>query len=380
MAGRPQIRLRPLWQGHLARYAHTKAAGRFGMFHIEDRVFLGFVIAATLAMGWIASPFFGAILWGLVAAIVFMPVNRAIVRVLNGHRNTAAALTLVLLIAIVILPAFVISSLLLDEAISTYESLETQQIDIGATLEAIRGVLPKPLLHLADRFALTDLSQIEERLSTVLSSALRIAAEQAVGITQGAFAFMVGLGIMLYLTYFLLRDGTDIARKISTRMPMQEGKRRALFEKFIAVVRATIKGSIVVAIVQGILGGLAFYFLDIRAPLLWGVVMGMLSLVPAIGTGLVWVPVAVYLLATGDMERGFALLLFGLFVISTIDNILRPILVGKDTQLPDYIVLIATLGGIALLGVNGIIIGPVIAAMFISAWDIFAKDQNQAGA
>jgi|LauGreDrversion4_2_1035121.scaffolds.fasta_scaffold17354_3 predicted PurR-regulated permease PerM len=350
------------------------------MFHIEDRVFLGFVIAATLAMAWIASPFFGAILWGLVAAIVFMPVNRGLVRVLHGHRNTAAGLTLVLLIAVVILPAFVISSLLLDEAISTYESLETQQIDIGATLEAIRGVLPKPLLHLADRFALTDLSQIEERLSTVLSSALRIAAEQALGITQSAFAFMVGLGIMLYLTYFLLRDGTDIARKISTRMPMQEGKRRALFEKFIAVVRATIKGSIVVAIVQGILGGLAFSFLDIRAPLLWGVVMGMLSLVPAIGTGLVWVPVSIYLLATGEMERGFALLLFGLFVISTIDNILRPILVGKDTQLPDYIVLIATLGGIALLGVNGIIIGPVIAAMFISAWEIFAKDQSAAGA
>jgi predicted PurR-regulated permease PerM len=128
------------------------------------------------------------------------------------------------------------------------------------------------------------------------------------------------------------------------------------------------------------LGGLAFYFLDIRAPLLWGVVMGVLSLVPAIGTGLIWAPVAIYLLATGEMERGFALLLFGLFVISTIDNVLRPILVGKDTQLPDYIVLIATLGGIALLGVNGIIIGPVIAAMFISAWEIFAKDQSASGA
>lgn len=346
------------------------------MVRIEDRVFLGFVIAATLAMAWIASPFFGAILWGLVTAIVFMPVNRALVHGLAGHRNLAAALTLIVIIAIVIVPAFVVGSLLIDEAVSTYDSLLRQQIDIGATLETVRSILPKPVLSIIDRYALTDLSQIEERLSTFLTSGVRVAAEKALSITQGAFSFMVSLGIMLYLTYFLLRDGGIIVRKISTRMPLQEGKRRALFDKFITVVRATIKGSIVVAIVQGILGGLAFYLLDIRAPLLWGVVMGLLSLVPAIGTGLVWAPVAIFLLATGEVGRGITLLLLGVFVISMIDNVLRPILVGKDTQMPDYVVLIATLGGLALLGMNGIIIGPVIAAMFIAAWDIYADDKD----
>ena len=201
-------------------------------------------------MAWIASPFFGAILWGLVAAIVFMPVNRALVGTLRGHRNTAAALTLLLIIGIVIVPAFVIGSLLLEEAISTYESLQDQQLDIGATVETVRSNLPAPLLRLVDRYALTDLDQIEQQLSTVLTSGLRMAAEKALGITQSAFAFVIGLGIMLYLTYFLLRDGADIARKVSARMPMQEGKRRALFERFIAVVRATIKGSIVVELTR----------------------------------------------------------------------------------------------------------------------------------
>ena len=348
------------------------------MNQIEDRVFLGFLTAATLAMAWIASPFFGAILWGLVTAIVFMPVNRTLVRGLSGHRNIAAALTLLIVIAIVIVPAFVVGSLLLDEAVSTYDSLLRQQINIGATLESIRAVLPRPVLHMVDRYAVTDLGQLEERLSAVLTGGVRIAAEKALTITQGAFSFVVSLGIMLYLTYFLLRDGGDIARKISARMPMNAGKRRALFDKFITVVRATIKGSIVVAIVQGILGGVAFYMLDIRAPLLWGVVMGLLSLVPAIGTGLVWAPVAIFLLATGETGRGLTLLALGFFVISMIDNVLRPILVGKDTQMPDYVVLIATLGGLALLGMNGIIIGPVIAAMFIAAWDIYADDKDAA--
>ena len=151
-----------------------------------------------------------------------------------------------------------------------------------------------------------------------------------------------------------------------------------MFDKFTTVIRATVKGSIVVAIVQGILGGLTFYLLDIHAPLLWGVVMGLLSLVPAIGTGLIWVPVGIYLLATGDTSRGMTLLFIGFFVISMVDNILRPILVGKDTRMPDYVVLIATLGGISVLGINGFIIGPVIAAMFIAAWDIYAEDKEAA--
>ncbi len=346
------------------------------MVQFQERVFLGFVVVATVAMAWIASPFYGAILWAMTTAIVFAPVNAALTTALNGHRNTAAGLTLLAIIAIVIVPSVVIGSLLVEEAIGTYQALQKQPLDIGATLETLRHALPTPALEAIDRYALTDIDKLEERISAFLTSGLRVAAEQAVNIGQSAFGFVVGLSIMLYLTYFLLRDGRSIAQTVSKRIPMAPHKRRALFEKFITVIRATIKGSIVVAIVQGLVGGLTFYFLDIRAPLLWGVVMGMLSLVPAIGTGLVWVPVAIYLFATGDVTRGVILLLVGFFIISMIDNILRPILVGKDTRMPDYVVLIATLGGIGVMGINGFITGPVIAALFMAAWDIFAEDQD----
>jgi predicted PurR-regulated permease PerM len=350
------------------------------MDQFQQRVFLGFVAVATVAMAWIASPFYGAILWALTAAIVFAPANAALAKALNGHRNTAAGLTLLGIIAMVIVPAGVIGSLLVEEAIGTYQDLQTQPLDIGVTLETLRHVVPEPALAAIDKYALTDIDKLEGRISAFLTSGLRIVAEQAVNIGQSAFSFVVGLSIMLYLTYFLLRDGRTIAQTVSSRIPMAPAKRRALFEKFITVIRATIKGSIVVAIVQGLVGGLTFYFLDIRAPLLWGVVMGMLSLVPAIGTGLVWVPVAIYLLATGDVARGGALLLVGFFIISMVDNILRPILVGKDTRMPDYVVLISTLGGIGVMGINGFITGPVIAAMFMAAWDIFSEDKNLAKA
>lgn len=346
------------------------------MVQFQERVFLGFLAVATIAMAWIASPFYGGILWAIVAAIVFAPVNRSLVATLHGHKNTAAGLTLITIIAIVIVPAFVIGSLLVEEAIGTYQSIEKQQIDLGETLQNLRSSLPPQVLAAVDEYALTDIDKLEERLSTFLTSGLRIAAEQAVNVGQSAFGFAVGLSIMLYLTYFLLRDGREIAAKISRRIPMHPVKRRALFDKFTTVIRATIKGSIVVAIVQGLIGGLTFYFLDIRAPLLWGVVMGLLSLVPAVGTGLIWVPVAIYLFATGDVTRGIILLGVGIFIISMVDNILRPILVGKDTRMPDYVVLIATLGGIAVMGINGFITGPVIAALFMAAWDIYAEDQD----
>ena len=147
------------------------------MIRIEDRVFLGFLIVATLAMMWVASPFSGAILWGLVAAIIFAPVNRALIRLLGGHRNTAAALTLILIVGLVIVPAFFLGSLLIDEAVTTYDTLSTERIDMGATLEAVRAGLPKSLLHLVDQVALSDLDRIEERLSSIITSALRVAAE-----------------------------------------------------------------------------------------------------------------------------------------------------------------------------------------------------------
>jgi predicted PurR-regulated permease PerM len=130
-----------------------------------------------------------------------------------------------------------------------------------------------------------------------------------------------------------------------------------------------------VAIVQGALGGLMFWFLGIQAPVLWGVVMAFLSLVPALGTGLVWAPVAVYFLVTGAVWQGIVLIAYGVLVIGLVDNVLRPVLVGKDTKMPDYVVLITTLGGMAVFGLNGFVIGPLIAAMFIASWDIAAASK-----
>jgi predicted PurR-regulated permease PerM len=343
--------------------------------HFEDRVFLGFVVVASLAMAWIASPFFGAILWALIAAILFAPVKGRIALKMPNRKNSAAALTLLLVIAIVIIPSAILGSLMVDEAVRTYAQIESRQIDFSAVFRDVQQAVPPSVMTMLDRFGFGDFNALQEKLSSVITSGLRIATTQALNIGQSAFSFAMGMGIMLYLTFFLLRDGRQLTRQISEVVPMHAAKKSALFDKFTTVIRATIKGSIVVALVQGVLGGVIFALLDIRAALLWGVVMGFLSLVPAIGTGLIWLPVAIYLLVTGAVWQGVVLLLCGFFIISMVDNVLRPILVGADTRMPDYVVLISTLGGLSVMGINGFIVGPVIAAMFIAAWEIFAESR-----
>jgi len=193
---------------------------------------------------------------------------------------------------------------------------------------------------------------------------------------MNTFDFVIRLGIMLYLLFFLLRDGKALAEAIREAIPLRGEQKAALFTRFADVVRATVKGGILVAMAQGTLGGIAFWFLGIHAALLWAVLMAFLSLIPAIGATLVWLPVAIYFLATGAIWQGIGLILYGVLVIGLVDNLLRPFLVGKGSKLPDYIVLISTLGGIEVFGLNGFVIGPLIAAMFMVSWEIFATSRQ----
>jgi predicted PurR-regulated permease PerM len=346
------------------------------MRQLEDRVFLSFVLLSSIAMAWIAAPFFSAILWALVAAIVFKPVHRGIAALMPKHTTTPALLTLILMIAIVIIPAAFLGSLMIDQAVSTYNSIQSRQIDLAKLLRDIEAGLPHWMRVAFDRIGMEDLQAIQTRLANAATDAIRLGATQAVSFGQGALSAVVQLGIMLYLSYFLIRDADALSRKIGSRVPLRADQRKRLFQKFTTVIRATVKGSFVVALVQGSLGGVIFAALGIPAALLWGVVMGMFSLVPAVGTGIIWLPVALYLLATGAVWKGVTLLVLGFLVISMVDNVLRPILVGKDTRMPDYLVLIATLGGLSVFGMNGIVVGPVIAAMFVAAWDIFADERE----
>lgn len=337
-----------------------------------ERGFLLFLlVSTTLAFAWLVGPFAGAILWGVIAAILFAPLNAALLHCAPRRANLAAASTLLAVIAVAVIPAMLLGAALLSQAAATYGSLQTGEIDFARGFASAEQLLPRVVSGWLADLGLGDFAMVRERISRVIASSLQPLAGRALDVGQGALSFFLSLGVMLYLTFFLLRDGAQIITRIESCLPLPPDQRRLLTKRFVEVVRATIKGSLIVAVLQGLTGGIAFWLLGIGGALLWGVAMGVFSLFPAIGTALIWVPVAAWLLLTGDLWRGSALFLVGFFVVSSVDNVVRPVLVGRDARMPDYVVLIATLGGFELMGFNGFIIGPVIAALFMAVWDIF---------
>lgn len=350
-----------------------------GAANLEDKVFLLLLATVTLAFGWILWPFYGAVFWAAVLAILFAPVNRRLCRSLHQRTTPAALLTLFVILVIVILPSAVIASMLFQEALGVYGRFQSGELNFGRYLERVLEALPPWVSGLLERFELTSLSGLQGKVATGLSKGAQLLAGQALNVGQNTFNFVIGFFLMLYLLFFLLRDGSSLVSRIRGAIPLEDALQRNFFGKFTRVVRATVKGNVVVALVQGFLGGLILWLLDVNAPVLWGVVMAFLSLLPAVGTALVWGPIAVYFLATGSIWQGLVLIAYGVLVIGLVDNLLRPILVGKDTRMPDYVVLISTLGGMAIFGLNGFVIGPLIAAMFIAAWDVVAASKTVDG-
>jgi predicted PurR-regulated permease PerM len=345
---------------------------------LEDRVFLVLIVLVTLAFAWVLWPLSGAVLWGVVIAILFAPLYRRLTTAMRQRRNLAALATVAIILVMVILPLTLLTASLLQEAYGVIRRIQSGEVDFGRYFDQILNALPAWASGLLDRFGLTDLGAVQSSLSDGLMKGSRVLATQALNIGQNTFDFIVSLFVMLYLLFFLLRDGDDLARRIRRAIPLRAEQQQALLHTFTTVIRATVKGNIVVAILQGALGGLIFWLLGIHAPLLWAALMTVLSLLPAVGAALVWGPVAVYFLATGAVWQGVLLAAYGVLVIGLVDNVVRPILVGQDTKMPDYVVLIATLGGIAIFGINGFVIGPVIAALFMATWDIASASRPEA--
>ncbi len=345
---------------------------------IEDGFFLAIVILVTIAFALILEPFFAAVLWGVIAAILFWPVNQKLLKTMPQRKNSASVITLLLIIAIVIIPTILLCIALVQEATLIYGQIQSGKIDFARMFSQFYSSMPDFAKSAMRRMGLTNFDALRQTVSNGISNSFRTIAGQAFQVGQSAFSFIIALGVMLYLTYFLLRDGDVLSKRFANAAPLRPLQREALINRFVVVIRATVKGTIIVAIVQGFIGGVVFWALGIQGALLWGVLMGVFSLLPAIGSAIVWAPVSLYLFATGDIMSGVILIFCGAVVIGMVDNLLRPLLVGRDTRIPDYVVLISTLGGIELFGFNGIVIGPVIAAIFISTWNIFTT-MRQAG-
>lgn len=344
---------------------------------LQQASFLIILAVVSLLMAVIVWPFSQPLLWAGLSAIMFQPLYRRVLRRMRGRRNPAAGVTLLIIFFLLMVPALWIATMVAQEAITLVTRLQQQPLDLAVLFDQVYGMLPKIAQEAVDRNGFGNVTMVQTRLQELLTESAGMIAGQAVSIGSGALSFFLSFGVALYVMYFLLRDGERIGRTVLCAVPVERAIADRLAERFLGIVRATIKGTGVVALVQGALGTITLTIAGVPSALLLGVVMALCALVPVIGSGAVWVPAGLYLLLIGDYWQGLFVLLTGFFIIASADNVLRPILVGRDTGIPDWIILITTLGGLSLVGFSGIVLGPLVAGLFLASWSILREQREE---
>jgi len=317
----------------------------------------------TLLQSFLVTIFMAAIFTGLV-----YPLYARLARRLHS-RPLASAATVVLTLVIVVGPLLGLLGIVVNQAIRVsnnirpvVERLVNEPTFIEQMIEAIPGI--DRIEPYREQIFLRA-GEVVDAVGSFLAASLSVA-------TRGTVTFVFHFLLLLYTVFFLLMDGPVILRAILRYLPLRDDEQRLMTDRFLSVTRATLRGTIVIGLIQGTLSGLAFWIVGIPNALFWSVVMIVLSIVPVIGAALVWVPACIILAGTGQVLQGVLLAAFCSLIVGSVDNVLRPRLIGRDTKMHDLVILFSTLGGILAFGPLGFIIGPILAGLFVTSWEIFA--------
>ena len=326
------------------------------------------VTALFLAVAW---PFLKPLLLGALLAGLFHPLYRWITRLLGGRQSLGAGATLLVLLVLGLGPISVFLGIVVQQALTVSD----QAIP---WLSQHLGAASTSNVHdwLVQRFpALAEYIPSQEQLVQQVGTAAKTAGAFLVGfasrMTVTTAAFLLNLFVMLYAMFFFFKDGHKILERIFYYLPLSDEDETSMLARFTSITRATVKGTLVIGVIQGALAGIAFWVAGIDGAALWGTIMTILSIIPGIGAPLVWVPVVIVLFVNGQYVTATLLLVWCGVVVATIDNFLRPVFVGRDAQMPDLLILIGTLGGLFLFGPIGFIVGPIICGLFLTVWDIY---------
>jgi predicted PurR-regulated permease PerM len=339
--------------------------------------FIAILLIVTLAFFDVLRPYYSSVLWAIILAVIFNPLKNRLKQYVGDRNGIISLITVLVICLIVFTPLAIITSSLAIEFNAVYTKLQGNETQLPVVLSDFIHHLPRWARHFLTDHDLDSTAEIQKKLSDAAMQGSQYLAGSVFVIGKSTFSFVVGFGIMLYILFFLIKDGAYLVNLTLEALPLSRHVKHHLFMKFAAVSRATVKGTVVVAIVQGALGGLAFYIAGLDGSLLWGALMAFLSIIPAVGSAIIWVPAAIYFFASGMLWQGIFIVVFFVVVIGIVDNVLRPLLVGKDTKMPDYLILVTTLGGMEVYGINGFVIGPLIAALFIACWNILSGRDHQ---
>ena len=334
---------------------------------LRRRFLLLLVVGISLAFLWLIQSFLVTILLAALAAGIAYPLYQALLPYTGGRRILASLVTMLMGLLIVGIPIGVVIAMATGEAIKVTQDITPWVKRFAAEPTALAPYIER--LPYAQQLApyreqlLMRVGELANNLGGLIVGALS-------STTVSTVSFVVNFFIFLYTLFFLLIDGPAMIARIKRFVPLPSQDRDRLFDKFLSVTRATLKGTIVIGAIQGMLGGVAFWVLGISGAIFWGVVMMVLSVLPVVGGALVWVPTAIVLALTGNFLKAILLAAFCGLVVGSVDNVLRPRLVGRDTEMHDLMILFSTLGGITAFGAVGFILGPIMAALFQTVWEL----------
>jgi len=342
-----------------------------GALRFRKAFLLLLVVGISILFLLVAHRFLLAVFLAAVFAGLAYPLYRWILRRLRGRRRLASVATLVVLLAGLGLPVAGFLTMVAAQAVQVGQGAEKWFTDQAARGEQFRSLAER--IPFADQLLpeqgqlVEQFREVAERTGPALMGTVVAAA------TRGALSFGIQLFILLYALFFFLTDGPLILRTILSYIPLSVTEKKELMERFVSVTRATVRGSLLIGVIQGGVAGLAFAVAGVSGPAFWGTVMVVLSIIPAIGPALIWIPAVIYLFLLGKFWAAWGLLAWCVVVVSSIDNLLRPRLIGHDARMSDLLILVSTLGGIILFGAVGFIVGPIIAALFVTVWHIYGE-------
>ena len=333
-----------------------------------------FLLLLVIGISWLFFamiwPFITALFLGAIFSGLAQPVYRRLLRWFKGRKAAASFVTLLLFFIVILGPLGGFMGIVTNQAFQVSESVGPwlqQQMSQPDQLDRLIARLP-----FADALA-PNADQIQQKVAELAGSLGGFVVRSLAAVTRGTVQVLFLLFVMLYAMFFFLKDGGDVLGRILYYMPLSDEDEGRMLEKFVSVTRAMVKGTLLIGIVQGTLAGAGFAVVGIPAAAFWGTVMAVLSIVPGVGTALVWGPAVIYLLAVGQTGAGIGLAVWCGAVVGTVDNLMRPWLVGRDTQMPDLLILLGTLGGLFLFGAAGVLIGPIVAALFITVWELYGE-------
>jgi predicted PurR-regulated permease PerM len=346
----------------------AKVLDKINFAKMRSGTFFGLLGLLSIAFLYLIRPFFYPIFWAAVLAVMFHPLYAYVLRA-TKMPNVSALLSLIVAFVAIFVPLSLIAVLLFHESVTLYESIVGGRwgLDLahfGRITEWLQTTPFAPYIQTIQSDWTTHAANATKFLTLFVFDNIK-------SISQNSAHFIFLLFITLYTLFFFFRDGVKMLKRLQHLSPLGDNHEIALYNRFTSTARATLKSTVIVGGVQGILGGLLFWATGVEGAFIWGVIMLLLSLVPGIGAFLVWLPTGVIMLLMGNVWQGLSILLVGSMVISTIDNLLRPPLIGKDTQMHPLIVLFSTLGGIFLFGVSGFIIGPVLSSLYLAIISIY---------